>query len=475
MPQAAPPLRMRRSCSCTGFPCRLARGAWVSTQLSREDAPCSRPGEPAYGDAAFCASDGPALRAHPHELVTEDIQADLVVVGGAPARFVPRARARHTQRDPTRPVRRSRDTTRARNTPISIRAQAVIDRLGGGHTTASRPGDRGPGQHPASGYSRTEKRHGPYCRRQRGFRQELFLYRSAVDLLEFVVPLARGGVAAEEPTLPFSAPTPHRPCCTTWGHLLTSPSSRRWNSRADPPSTSHRRLDAAQLRPGGSPGAGDRLSQWPEWRRLEAVLNLALRHCDTWAVCAYDQRTLTANMVEDLYATHPLIGQDGHHRRNDRYRHPVNFLVQNSDDPPDPIERTPPAVELVDPSPATARAAVKWFAHERLPSQEIDKLIYATHEAVTNALQHGSPPTVLRLWAQPGRVTVTVTDAGPGPTDPLVGPLSTEPPTDSADDPFAGPALGLWFIYQLVDVSRRSEPSGYTIRLTVTHPDNHAG
>jgi len=176
-------------------------------------------------------------------------------------------------------------------------------------------------------------------------------------------------------------------------------------------------------------------------------------------------------MVEDLYATHPLIGQDGHHRRNDRYRHPVNFLVQNSDDLPDPIERTPPAVELVDPSPATARAAVKWFAHGGLPSQEIDKLIYATHEAVTNALQHGRPPAVLRLWAQPGRVTVTVTDAGPGPTDSLVSDFIAEPSTDTADEPVGEPALGLWLIRHLVDVARRSGPDGYTLRLTVTHPD----
>ena len=36
---------------------------------------------------------------------------------------------------------------------------------------------------------------------QRSFRHELFLYRSAVDLLEFVVPLARDGVVAEELTL----------------------------------------------------------------------------------------------------------------------------------------------------------------------------------------------------------------------------------------------------------------------------------
>jgi len=39
------------------------------------------------------------------------------------------------------------------------------------------------------------------------------------------------------------------------------------------------------------------------------VLNLALRHHDTWAVCAYDRRTLAADMVEDLYATHPWSGK----------------------------------------------------------------------------------------------------------------------------------------------------------------------
>ena len=48
--------------------------------------------------------------------------------------------------------------------------------------------------------------------------------------------------------------------------------------------------------------------------------------------------------------------------------------------------------------------------------------------------------------AVPG-ATVTVTDAGPGPTDPLVGLLPPDPRTDP------GPGLDLWLINQLVDVS----------------------
>jgi anti-sigma regulatory factor (Ser/Thr protein kinase) len=307
----------------------------------------------------------------------------------------------------------------------------------------------------------------------RGFRHELFLYGSADDLLDFVVPLTQDGVAAGEPTLLLLRTDAARAVLDEVGpspYLTVEPAlaepGRPAQHVAAAGSMIPRFARVVHQEPVIAP------SQWPEWRRLEAVLNLALRHNDTWAVCAYDRRDLTAGMVGDLHATHPVVAQDGEHRPNDRYRHPVNFLVRHSEDPPDPIEQVPPAVELVDPSPATARAAVKWFSHEQLPSHEIDKLVFATHEAFTNALVHGQPPAVLRLWAQPGRVTVTVTDAGPGPTDPLAGAPSSDDLTRFADPAPTVPALGLWLIHQLVDVSRRSGPGGYTVRLSTTHPGN---
>jgi len=303
------------------------------------------------------------------------------------------------------------------------------------------------------------------------FRHELFLYRSADDLLEFVVPLARDGMAAEEPTLLLLRGDTAQ---AVMRQIPPSPYLTVEPALAQPGRTAEHVRTASMLLPSYARVVHQQpvipRSLWREWRRLEAVMNLALRHHDTWAVCAYDERDLTADMIEDLQASHPLIGQGGEHRRNDRYQHPVNFLVRHGEDPPDPIERTPPAVELVDPSPATARATVKWFSRGWLPDEEIDKLIFATYEAVINALRHGRPPTVLRLWTKPGRGTVTVTDAGPGPVDPLVSQLPKELLTDAADDPVT-PALGLWLIHQLVDVSRSSDPSGYTIRLTATHSD----
>ena len=308
---------------------------------------------------------------------------------------------------------------------------------------------------------------------QRGFRHELLLHRSTQELLEFVVPMVREGVAAQEPTLllvrPDTAeavlhqvgPSPY----LTVQPALTEPGRPALHVRAARPMlASYARV--VHQEPVIPP------SQWPEWRRLEAVLNLALSYHDTWAVCAYDRRTLTEEMVADLHATHPLIAQDGSHQRNDRYQHPVDFLKHHRNNPPDPVEHTAPAVELADPCPATARAAVAGFArHHRLPTGEIDNLVFATHEAVTNALIHGRPPTLLRLWAQPDRVTVTVTDTGPGPTDPLVGLLPPDPLNGPGPGP--GPRLGLWLSHQLVDVAHRHDPDGYTIRLEAHHLLDH--
>ena len=304
----------------------------------------------------------------------------------------------------------------------------------------------------------------------RSFRHELFLYRSAEDLVEFVVPWARDGVGAEEPTLLLLGVDVAETVLREVGpsrYLTAEPALVEPGTPLQHVSAASALLPSYARVIHQEPVIAP--SHWPEWRRLEAVLNLALRHYDTWAVCAYDERSLSADMVSDLHAAHPLMGQDGEHRRNDRYQHPANFLVRQSEEPRDPVERTRPAVELVNPSPASVRATVKWYSHRWLPDEEIDKLIFAAHEAVINALRHGQPPTVVRLWTEPGRVTVTVTDSGPGPADPLVGHSPNEPLTDTTDA-LMEPALGLWLVHQLVDVTRRSDSSGYTIRLAATHP-----
>src|SRR3954464_7439078 len=202
-----------------------------------------------------------------------------------------------------------------------------------GHSVASADSDRPPGRRQAMTSTAAAG--------QRGFRHELLLHRSTQELVELVVPMAREGVAAQEPTLllvrPDTAeavlhqvgPSPY----LTVEPALAQPGRPAQHVRAARP------MLASYARVVHQEPVIPR-SRWPEWRRLEAVLNLALSHHDTWAVCAYDRRTLTEEMVADLYATHPLIAEGGGDQHNARYQHPVDFLKQHRNCPADPVERT---------------------------------------------------------------------------------------------------------------------------------------
>ena len=203
--------------------------------------------------------------------------------------------------------------------------------------------------------------------------------------------------------------------------------------------------------------------QWHEWRRLEAAVNVALGRHRAWVVCGYDRRELDDEMISDLHATHRLVGWGDQHRTNLRYEDPFDFAAKHLDAEPDPAESSAPAAELLNPTPSIARAVVEGFArHTSLSPLEIENLVVAVHEAVVNSLIHGRPPVVLRLWLLSARIVVTITDTGPGPADPLVGMV---PPRLRY-----GPGLGLWLCHQLVDVTHRRHPDGYTICLSSIRP-----
>src|SRR4051794_40659187 len=119
---------------------------------------------------------------------------------------------------------------------------------------------------------------------QRGFRHELLLHRSTQELLEFVVAMVREGVGAEEPTLLLVCPDPaaavlHQvepsPYMTVQPALAQAGRPALHVRAARPMLASYARV--VHQEPVIPP------PQWAEWRRLEAVLNLALSHHDTWA------------------------------------------------------------------------------------------------------------------------------------------------------------------------------------------------
>ena len=166
-------------------------------------------------------------------------------------------------------------------------------------------------------------------------------------------------------------------------------------------------------------------------------------------------------MLADVERTHPhLLSAGGSHEANVRYVDPTAFLRSRPPPVLDPLEAEAPAVELVDPVPALTRRTVRDLATStRLGGDDVDRLVLATSEAVTNATVHGRPPVITRVWAAPERMLVAVSDRGEGPADPYVG-LT---PRSSAVN--GGGGFGLWIVNQLVATTYDRSADGFTIRL----------
>lgn len=206
------------------------------------------------------------------------------------------------------------------------------------------------------------------------------------------------------------------------------------------------------------PGVGQ---PWEGWARYEAAVNRAFADFPLWALCPYDLRTTPPDVVEDVVRTHPHITTvDRVRLHSDRYEDPGTFLARRPRSQPDPLESDPPVLQLVHPRPADARHALAELSRDTgMGAGEVNDLIVAASEVVTNAILYGGVPATLRAWAGPRRLVVTVHDPGPGPSDPMVGLV----PTNKRD---GGGGLGLWIAHQLCRrVTLDCDADGFTVRL----------
>jgi hypothetical protein len=158
-----------------------------------------------------------------------------------------------------------------------------------------------------------------------GFVHELVLYSSTEEMIEFVVPFIRHAVAADQPTLLMAHPDAASTVLDLIGptpQLTVLPATRQPRRAASD-------LRATDALLAGYPPGGPQVrvinqeppvpqSAWHEWRRREAAVNIALAHHHAWAVCAYDRHALTADMLDDLDATHPTIRRGNQHLPNPR-------------------------------------------------------------------------------------------------------------------------------------------------------------
>ena len=296
---------------------------------------------------------------------------------------------------------------------------------------------------------------------------EAGFYSSDAEFRALIVPFAEEGIAAGEPVI-IGYDDRKSGLLRSW---LTDPSAVEFiadNSLYATPAraiaTYQRLFDfyltmgAAQIRIAGDvphPGNGRRFEGWD---RYECAVNTVWQDFPVWGLCLYDTATAPAAVLDVVERTHPrIVSPSGGHRLSGRYQH--SSVFQGLTVPPDPLERSAPVLELTVSSPAGARDALVQAGGGRVPDAIFTDLLIGTSEVVNNALQHGRPPTVIRVWAARDRIVVHVHDNGPGPADPLAGLVPAAAPEVSG--------LGLWLVHQLdIDVALIHGADGFTVRLS---------
>jgi anti-sigma regulatory factor (Ser/Thr protein kinase) len=314
--------------------------------------------------------------------------------------------------------------------------------------------------------------------RERSHVHEALFYDTDAELLRVVVPFLEQGLAADEPTVVVlndqAAELLH--AAVDSPHLVFLSSRDR---RPDPATAiAHCRELIKEHVAGGAhrvrvlgevphPGHG---APWEWWARYEAAVNHAYAEFPLWNVCPYDLRITPPAVVEDVTRTHPwLTAENGSSVENPRFEDPRQFLLRRPG-VADPMETAcTPRFDLLDPSPAQARRAVR-ACDDLLAAKalDIDDVVMCVNEALTNALLHGRSPVRVRLWSSVERIVVSVSDGGEGPGDPFVGLL---PGThhEGAEGQSAG--LGLWMAHQMCShLTYDRGEGGFTIRMVFDGP-----
>jgi anti-sigma regulatory factor (Ser/Thr protein kinase) len=307
-----------------------------------------------------------------------------------------------------------------------------------------------------------------------GYYHEAIRYGSDDDLLAVVVPFLLDGVAAGEPTVVSLGESNTALVREAIGADVPVIYQSGGEVYARPAGAIRAYRDlfaeftaqgAPQIRVVGELPPAVLGATWDWWARYESAINDAYDEFPLWSMCAYDERITPPEVMADVARTHPHFA--GADRPGVAYVEPDQFLRHLRPPAPDPLQQTPPAVELTDPIPARARAALSQVSDGLLTPDALGDLRIAVTETVTNALSHGTPPIVVRIWPGPDRVVVTVTDQGKGPADPFAG-LRAAPHAPTG-------GLGLWLTHQLCDhVAMSVDADGFTVRMISGNPNHRA-
>lgn len=201
--------------------------------------------------------------------------------------------------------------------------------------------------------------------------------------------------------------------------------------------------DSGEVWVTGTVPFGDERAGQAGWARYESLVDEALGGYAFHALCTYDSSALSPGVVAAARATHAHTWTAAGRLPTPEYALPADFLADELAGVPaapagEPAVMTVRETWDLDQARRVLRSAA---GPAGLAPDVVDGMVMAAHEVLVNGLQHGAPPVLLEVWAEPGRLTCRVSDRGPGATDPVAG----------VRHPGADGPLGLWAARQLCE------------------------
>jgi anti-sigma regulatory factor (Ser/Thr protein kinase) len=207
---------------------------------------------------------------------------------------------------------------------------------------------------------------------------------------------------------------------------------------------------------------GNDPADWREGQRFESVFNRLMGEAPVSAICLYDRRRLSAEVVDSAAATHPLLVRADSWAANPHFQDPGVYV------PSLPLPRAP--VEDGDPVFAVENAPTLAGLRHQLGAviaslvtdrEQQEDLHLAASEIAANAFRHGVRPVSARVWADGDRIICVISDRGTSYSDPFSG----FTPAHGLDLSHGG--MGLWLARKLWDhVDVLPTPDGLSVRLS---------
>jgi len=301
-----------------------------------------------------------------------------------------------------------------------------------------------------------------------GFRHEAFLYAGNDDFLAGAMAFLEAPLAAGRPALVMTDAAKVALLQAALGERSTAVDYADMGTVGHNPARIIPTWAAfAEANHGAGPLWGIGEPVWPgrspaeldECRHHEVLLNLAFSAAALHLLCPYDTAGLDADVVDDVWASHPRVGPAtarpaGDGVSADGVVDAASLLAEALPEPPPDAIVAGSGIDDLHGLRHHLRAVA---GASGLVAGEIDDLVLAVDEVATNSLRYGGGASEVLSWIDAGAVVCEVRDRG-RLTDPLVG--RRRPSADQVG------GRGLWIANQLCDlVQVRSSDAGTVVRL----------